>query len=211
MKREQLEGKSFGKLTVIKYIGSGRYKCVCECGKITEAFAENLKRGHTTSCGCSKIVNLTGQTFGNLLVLQRGESKLRGEKKRTIWICKCLLCGKIVEVYYDALTNGNTASCGCLTMRKGMPEALKKTFVDGTQTSKLVAQPTKANKSGVVGVNWDKSRGKWQASIRFKGKKYNLGRFDDFELAVEARKKAEEEIHGEFLKHHEMITGKEQN
>lgn len=53
----------------------------------------------------------------------------------------------------------------------------------------LSPTPTKANKSGVVGVNWDKSRNKWQASIRFKGHKYNLGRFTNTQDAIDIRKK----------------------
>lgn len=48
----------------------------------------------------------------------------------------------------------------------------------------------------MVGVNWDKSRNKWQASIRFQGHKYNLGRFEDFDMAVTARKEAEKQIFG---------------
>lgn len=55
----EIAGKKFGKLTVIKYIGitvAGRslWECKCECGNITTAEYSNLKRGHTTSCGCVK-------------------------------------------------------------------------------------------------------------------------------------------------------------
>lgn len=75
----------------------------------------------------------------------------------------------------------------------------KGVFFADTQISKLNSKPTKANKSGVVGVNWDKSRGKWMASIRFKGHRYYLGRFSDFEDACKARKIAEEAIFGGFL------------
>lgn len=109
------------------------------------------------------------------------------------------------------MVNGDTTSCGCLAKEKDMPQKIKDTFIDGTQTAKLMMEPTKANKSGVVGVNWDKSRRKWQASIRFKGKKYHLGRFDDFELAVCARRKAEEEMHMKFLKEQEEINDAERN
>lgn len=43
------------------------------------------------------------------------------------------------------------------------------------------------NKSGCVGVCWDKSRNKWRVMIG----KINIGRFDNFEDAVKARKQAE--------------------
>lgn len=78
-------------------------------------------------------------------------------------------------------------------------------FFEGTQPSKIQLDktPTKANKSGVVGVNWDKSRNKWQATIRFKGKKYNLGRFDDIQDAIDARKEAEKQLFGSFIEWYE--------
>lgn len=47
------------------------------------------------------------------------------------------------------------------------------------------------NTSGVVGVYWDKSREKWMAAIKIMNKNKYLGRFDDIEDAVLARKKAE--------------------
>lgn len=206
MKRERLEGRKFGKLIVEEYIGGRKYRCLCECGKRCEVLSQNLKSSHTTSCGCKKVVDLTGQNFGSLLVKQRSFDKIRGGYRRSAWTCECLRCGRIVDIYQDSLISGETTSCGCLAKEKEMPQKIKDTFVDGTQMAKLMMQPTKSNKSGVVGVNWDKSRNKWQASIRFKGKKYNLGRFDDFELAVKVRKKAEQELHGEFLKAREKKT-----
>lgn len=47
------------------------------------------------------------------------------------------------------------------------------------------------NTSGCVGVTWDKSKQKWQVTIK---KKY-IGRFDDFKEAVNARKQAEKFYH----------------
>jgi len=47
------------------------------------------------------------------------------------------------------------------------------------------------NTSGVVGVYWDKSREKWMSSIKVMSENKYLGRFDDIEGAVVARKKAE--------------------
>lgn len=47
------------------------------------------------------------------------------------------------------------------------------------------------NKSGHVGVHFDSSRGKWVAQIHVAPRAISLGRFDSFNLAVEARKRAE--------------------
>lgn len=49
-----------------------------------------------------------------------------------------------------------------------------------------------SNKTGVNGVNWHKSAKKWQARIvNLDGKRIDLGRYDNFDDAVIARKEAE--------------------
>jgi hypothetical protein len=47
------------------------------------------------------------------------------------------------------------------------------------------------NTSGVTGVLWDKSKGKWSPRIQVMGRTVNLGRTDSFEEAVARRKAAE--------------------
>lgn len=189
--RIPLEGQKFGKLTVLEYVGGGQYRCRCECGNICIANGKNIKTGHTSSCGCLRgFVDLTGRRFGRLTVLNRAENKKRGTVNRTVWHCQCD-CGGTVDVYADSLVSGCTASCGCLNREKDIPDGMRADFVEGTQLSKIQSKPTKSNKSGVVGVNWDKSRCKWQAGLRYKGHKYNLGRFDEFDDAVAVRRAAE--------------------
>lgn len=56
----------------------------------------------------------------------------------------------------------------------------------------------KDNTSGKKGVSWDNFREKWKASITYDKKTYFLGRFENFEEAVQVREKAEKRIHGEF-------------
>jgi len=55
-----------------------------------------------------------------------------------------------------------------------------------------------ANTSGVKGVSWCKDTEKWRAVIRSEGKARNLGRYDNLEDAVLARKKAEQQYFGEW-------------
>ena len=52
-----LIGQKYGRLTVLKYIGSykfggGLWLCQCECGKQKKVASSNLQRGGTKSCGC---------------------------------------------------------------------------------------------------------------------------------------------------------------
>ena len=52
-KLDDLTGKTFGKLKVIKYAGEQKYLCQCECGKTKIIAGKSLKNGSTRSCGCS--------------------------------------------------------------------------------------------------------------------------------------------------------------
>ena len=52
--------------------------------------------------------------------------------------------------------------------------------------------------TGIKGVRWHKSMKRWYAEIRINGKQSFLGGFDNIDLAVEARRKAEREYFGEF-------------
>lgn len=51
-----LTNKRFGRLTVIKLVGSKNKKifwlCKCDCGNEKEVQSHHLTSGHTTSCGC---------------------------------------------------------------------------------------------------------------------------------------------------------------
>ena len=52
-----LTGKKFGRLTVIKRVGSNKKRqalwlCKCKCGKLTKTSTYSLKSGKTKSCGC---------------------------------------------------------------------------------------------------------------------------------------------------------------
>ena len=56
------------------------------------------------------------------------------------------------------------------------------------------------NTSGVTGVCWDKTCGRWMAQIRVNGRQRYLGRYDTIEEAVAARKRASEQY--SFHKNH---------
>jgi len=75
------------------------------------------------------------------------------------------------------------------------------TYIDGTCVELLAAKTVRRNNtSGVTGVCWQARKRKWLADICFKGKRYSLGYYQQFEDAVKARKRAEEELHDKFLR-----------
>ncbi len=52
---KDLTNRNFGKLTVIERSGKGspiKWGCLCDCGNYTIVIADNLRGGHTKSCGC---------------------------------------------------------------------------------------------------------------------------------------------------------------
>ena len=63
--------------------------------------------------------------------------------------------------------------------------------VDHSENNKNRSMSSR-NKSGVNGVRWCSSRKKWHVMIGVNGKGKYVGRFDNFDEAVKARKEAEE-------------------
>ena len=53
----------------------------------------------------------------------------------------------------------------------------------------------KTNKSGYVGVSWDKARKKWFACIQANDKTIALGRYEDVEMAHKAYQQAASKYH----------------
>ena len=148
-------------------------------------------------------IDLTGQRYGRLTVLCPAERIGR----HTAWVCRCE-CGKMTVVRTDHLRDGHVSSCGCLP-RKGNPRSfgLGLTYIDGTCLEMLRAKTIRSNnRSGVTGVNWDKEKQRWRASICFKGRRYLLGRYTRFEDAVESRKKAEQEMHDAFVRENDRTA-----
>ena len=111
-----LVGNRYGKLKVIEQVesssrGQRRYRCICDCGGTIIAFAGNLKSGHTTSCGCNKSPDLTGQVFGRLTVIGRSDKRnSRGARTTPMWECRCE-CGAITYKATDTLTNPEESMC----------------------------------------------------------------------------------------------------
>lgn len=58
----------------------------------------------------AKALDLTGQRFGRLTVIERAENNKRGN---TMWLCKCD-CGNTTIVQGTLLKSHASQSCGCL-------------------------------------------------------------------------------------------------
>ena len=149
-----------------------------------------------------KKLDLTGQRFGKLTVLGPAEN-ING---RTAWRCRCD-CGRETVARTMHLRNGHVSSCGCISSKENPQSALGLTYIDGTCVEMLRAKTVRRNNtSGVPGVDWWTSKQRWRAAICFKGRRYYLGSYGQFEDAVKARKRAEEELHDRFLREYAQQT-----
>lgn len=68
---EDISGQKFGRLTAIRYVGQSKgkqtmWECKCDCGKTIIAQHQNIKNGHTSSCGCynSEVTAKRNYTHG---------------------------------------------------------------------------------------------------------------------------------------------------
>lgn len=211
--RVDLTGQVFGKLTAIKYLGNSCWECRCECGNIKNVKSYNLKSGHTKSCGCiakeqavlngrKSLKDLTGKRFGKLVAQKRVK---RGD--RYLWQCRCD-CGNICYVSQNNLcrTEKATKSCGCIV---NLDAANKANFVQGTNVGNIKRKEALSNSSlGIKGVYYSKTQGLYIATIGFQGKQYHLKSSTNLQECINARKKAEQEMFGDFLEWYNSLKEK---
>lgn len=136
--RKSLVGNKFGKLKVISYNGTDKFRnslwlCQCDCGNTRVEKGTNLTTGKIVSCGkCEKRLSLSpltekeikenelkyidksyiGQKFGRLTIQDLFYKKIK--YSRVLYAkCKCD-CGKEKSIRLACLKNGTILSCGCL-------------------------------------------------------------------------------------------------
>ena len=63
--------------------------------------------------------DLTGLSFGRLVVVGRAEDRPEGEKAIAMWMCRCS-CGVEKAIRGSTLRHGNSKSCGCVHRPHGM-------------------------------------------------------------------------------------------
>ena len=124
-KSKNLIGKVFGELTVLEDSGKRAsdgtiiYRCSCSCGNLdflisTSELTRTEERART-HCNNSihTINNLTGQTFGDLEVIEIDKTSIGSGKIK--WYCKCHNCNRkdLVSILGNSLLMGQSNSCGC--------------------------------------------------------------------------------------------------
>ena len=215
---KDLTGSRAGKLLLLERKRENNktfYYCKCDCGneKWIRADHINSKKNPVRSCGCLaketlfKAKDISGERFGRLIAVNPTEERDRYNGS-VIWECKCDCGNDNVKVSAGDLSGGGILSCGCLRKEYEIKHGkeigalhVKTKIIEDTNIQVIGAdKPSKANTSGYKGVLWDSERKKWKAEIIFKKKKYYLGRYNNKEDAIKARKEAEEKLHKKFLR-----------
>lgn len=97
------------------------------------------------------LIDLTGQKFGRLQVIQRDFSKNQEGKRGTFWLCKCE-CNNEVVVNSINLKNGGTQSCGCLQKERAAANSFKD--IVGMRFGRLIVLERGETKTGETRAYW---------------------------------------------------------
>ena len=136
-------------------------------------------------------IDLIGYETGCLKVIEKTGKDKNG---KTMWKCQCS-CGN--ECFYKTsdLTGGKVSSCGHL--QKEIAAELcrrassKLDHSNGSCLNAYNVPEKKNNSSGIKGVTWFEKSHKWRAQIRYAGKNYHLGLYENLDDARIVRNAAE--------------------
>lgn len=98
------------------------WRCACDCGSTGVVPTCALRSGKSSACRrhpkTHKRCDLTGRRFSRLVVKSQARRKYwRGSSTgQGVWTCICD-CGNTCDVLSGNLIQGNTRSCGCLSLQ----------------------------------------------------------------------------------------------
>lgn len=179
----------------------GLFECPY-CNKEFEAITSSIKIKNTVSCGCHRafiLTNTNKRTHGltsNIFyqtwydMVKRCNNPKRKEYKdyggRGITVCVEWLDVTIFIAWCESThPNMEGYTLDRIDNDKGYsPENCR--WADAS-TQALNQRVRKDNKSGVVGVSFNKSKGKWVAYISVNNTRKHIGSFHTIEEAVQAR------------------------
>lgn len=233
-KEGDMIGRCFGRLVVVEpaevsISKSGRkmrkWKCLCDCGNEKIAREDNLKRGHTKSCGCmlvecinqnrkaretpKNVYDLSGE-YGIGIASNNDTKfyfdledfdKIKDYKWRDsgeYMVTREYNSEKSIVFMQDVILPHDKDKLVDHIKHNGYDN--RKEFLRiGNKCDNLANRGLlKSNTSGCTGVHWCENVGKWRAEISRNKIRYTLGFFEDFNEAVKVRKNAEEKYFGEW-------------
>lgn len=227
--KKDLTGMVFGKLTVLEqgedYVSpngkerKARWKCRCSCdGKEILVCGLELKRGHTTSCGCALKGRKNHKKYNryeikdNYVVMYTSKDEPFYVDLEDFEKVRNICWHKTPKGYLIGLVEGKNIFLHryITDCPNGMiPDHIHgiESIHDNRRSNLRIVTPSQNNmnqkmrinnKSGVKGVHWNNSKQRWIARIGVNGKQIELGEFREYDDAVKARKDAEEEYFGKY-------------
>lgn len=115
---KDLTGEKINNWLVLEHKGFNKHNASlwlveCQCEKHTKRIKDISQLRATDSCGCKRIENLNGKTFGRLTVISDPIHK----NGKIYFKCRCSCENKtITEVRADELKSGTSKSCGCYAL-----------------------------------------------------------------------------------------------
>lgn len=199
---KDMVNKKFNKLLVLERVENNKhnqvmFKCKCDCGNEHITSKYYITSGHTTSCGCQKLIgknyNTKSKTYSSWISMKQrclnpNSTKYPKYGARGITICNRWLNSfeNFLEDMGERLDNttidriDNNGNYEPLNCRWASPST--QGFNRNTQSN----SPYK-----IHGVGFHKKTNKWRAYIKINNKNKHLGLFTSFFDAVCARKSAE--------------------
>ena len=201
-----------------------QWYCKCSCGnpELILVNSSRLRTGHTRSCGCFALeIRKEQNKKHNRFEIQ--DDYVIGytspETGELPFVFDRDMLDQVSQFYWDkangyisttSRSNGKSLYLHRLVMSAGKGELvdhINHDLSDNRRCNLRIAtkaenafnsKPHRNNSSGVTGVNWNKKNKKWEARIKTSGKTRYIGSFQNIQDAIEARRKAEYEFHGEF-------------
>lgn len=227
--RENLIGQTFGKLTVIErtndYVSpsgkrKARWLCECSCKEKNRIVVnqDNLKSGHTLSCGCfnternievhqkHNVYDLSGEYGIGWTFNTNKEFYFDLEDYDLIypycWYEKddgAIVCKRHNIIYMHRLVMQVSDDLQVDHIYHHRNDNRKNQLRIANNTQNTVNRSIQNNNtSGCTGVSWNKQCGKWHVYISIYNTRTTLGYFDSWDEAVTVRKEAEKEYFGEW-------------
>ena len=212
-------GNRYGRLLVLSYHSRSegkaqhpRFLCKCDCGNEVVVLGTNLRRNHTTSCGCVHKENT------------RAAKKTHGMRHTPTYKTWCSMKERCLNSNSKSYEEYGSKGISIYEpWKESFEEFLKDMGVRPEGTSLDRIDPEKdytpdncqwadasnqafnktlkiTNTSGKTGVSYNAERDRWVAGITCNYEHIYLGSFKDKKSAIDARLAAELKYFGYYLK-----------